>query len=109
MIGDPEERATAPVRDIDQVARFGMGTMPPDLLLTPGKTIEGVRLSPVGVVCRRPRPASDLDILFTQFGLCRVGFVEIQAHRSQDGIGLHELDVTIFDDLDPIAPRIQEV
>jgi hypothetical protein len=34
LIGDPEERATAPVRNVDQVARFGMGTMPPDLLLT---------------------------------------------------------------------------
>src|SRR4051794_1178179 len=49
--------------------------------------------------------ASDFDILFTQFGLCRVGLVEIKTHRPQDGIGLHELDVTIFDDLDPQPGR----
>jgi len=38
------------IYDIDQdVLRAGA----PDLLLTPGKTMEGVRLSPVGAGCRK--------------------------------------------------------
>src|SRR5947208_9689985 len=36
-------------------------------------------------------------------------FVEIKAHRPQNCWGLAELQITVFDDLYAVAPRVQKV
>jgi hypothetical protein len=50
------------------------------------------------------------DSLLSELGKGTVALPEVlQAHRAQDGVGLGELDIGVLDDLEEIAPGVEDV
>ena len=48
------------------------------------------------------------EALVAQLALRRLGLLELEAHPAQDLAGLRELDLGVADDLDLVAPRVEE-
>src|SRR6516164_9564307 len=49
------------------------------------------------------------EVLRAQLGERRVRLGKLEAHPAEDALGLRELHLVVLDDLDEVAPRIEEV